>query len=139
MKKLIICLALLAFIVPIGCSSLQIGNEQTQEVIIEIAARNLAYQIAKKNPDIVVPGIAFCRGFLEVTGDKAQTVILLDKAMEYLAERIGGDDLLMADMMTLAKLLGLNLDLPDLSLDIPKLRLVKVAVSGFLSGLELVK
>jgi len=132
MKKYLLLIILAVFLVaPMGCEMVQVKEPQTQEVMVEMAARHLAYHLALAEPEIIAPGLLFCSAFVEAGPDQVNP--LLGQATDYLEGKIGNDLMLLADLKQLAKLLGVNIEMPKI--DIEKHRLLKVAIAGFRNGL----
>jgi len=92
----------------------------------------LAYHLAIHNPEIIMPGLLFCSAFVEAGPEQVNP--MLNKATKYLEGKIGNDPMLLADLKTLSKLLGISVEMP--TIDIEKHRLLKVAITGFRNGLQ---
>jgi len=129
MKKLIVIPFIMIFL--ISCAGIQLND--TQSILGEIAARRLAYSLAKAHPEIIPTGIAICEGMMGSSGDNLNA--LTYKALDLLVMKMGDDPMLQADLLLVLKLTGMgNIDAP-----IPNQALIKQAASAFKVGLEAAK
>jgi len=128
MKKLIVLPMLLIFL--IGCAGIQLND--TQSILGEIAARRIAYSLARSNPEIIGPGIAICDGILKSSGES--TLRLANGAMILLIDTVGDDPMLKADLSTLLSII--NISMPE---KLPDSTILKAAASAFKAGLEAAK
>lgn len=122
MKKLIIILSIFAIT---ACSMVEI--KPVVDLAERIAARRLAYEIAKNNPEIIIPGLAICDRLTASEGQEA--IDLTAYATAELIKLVGDDPMLMADLSDLLSMIEIK---PMGAIDIPKL---KTAAVGFKQGL----
>ncbi|MBU0959808.1 MAG: hypothetical protein KKB31_07715 [Nanoarchaeota archaeon] len=125
MKKFIVLPLLLIFL--IGCAGIQLKQEVT-DVIVTMAARRLAYELAKQDQSIIRPGIIIC-DTLMATEDLKKADEVTAYAIAKLSELIGNDPLLKQDLTDLLSLVEIKITGPP---NLPKL---KNAAAGFKTGL----
>ena len=128
MKKLIVIPFIMIFL--ISCAGIQLND--TQSILGEIAARRLAYSLAKSNPEIILPGLVICDGILKSSGES--TIRLANGALILLIDTVGDDPMLKADLATLLGVI--NISMPE---KLPDSTILKAAASAFKVGLEAAK
>ncbi len=124
MKKLSVLVLIFTLL---ACASVSIQNQ----VIQEIAARRLAFTLAKANPSIIQPGIVACDAIIGAQDIDTATVAA-EFAAEQLSKYVGNDPLLKSDLESIFKTTGINGPKLDLTM-------LKAAAMAFRQGLELAK
>ena len=128
MKKFIVLPLLLIFLLT-GCGIFTI-NPQIETILEQMVARRLAFELAKDNQEIIVPGIAICNVILRAP-DKAMIDVYLQDATKKLTNYVASDPLLQADLLMLLGMITIKTpEGPDLNLII-----LKNAAEGFKTGL----
>ena len=126
MKRLVV-LSIVVFMLA-GCAGIQIKQDVADMVEI-MAARRLAFELAKQDPGIIKPGIIICDSLIgSVDPDETENITLY--AIEKLTEYVGNDPLLKQDLTDLLNII--EIETPGGQIDIPKLK--KIA-TGFKQGL----
>jgi len=128
MRKFIILPVLLIFL--IGCAGIQLND--TQSILGEIAARRIAYSLARSNPEIILPGLVICDGILKSSGES--TARLANNALILLINTVGDDPMLKADLSTLLSVI--NISMPE---KLPDSTMLKSVASAFKVGLDAAK
>ena len=113
-----------------------LDNEATQDALVEISARNLAYYVSRNNPEIIEPGIAFCGAF---EGEGADLHALLHTGLKYLDARVEDNPTLAYDLETLLKLFNIQVIDKEVALTDRQKAMIRLAARAFKQGLELAK
>jgi hypothetical protein len=133
MKRFVVILALVA-LMGIGCVPrvTVTVTPETEEILVEMAARRLAYHTALKMPTVIEPGLALVNAVLEgdSQGDPNKSVALM---IAYFAQEIN-DPLLEQDLNDLMRLMHFTLEMTDEQL--ANMRYVIAAAKGIKRGLE---
>lgn len=138
-EKLIMVCMIMAMGLISGCAStgnvtgLQIKSDSQIQAIAEIAARRLGYQISLKeavNKDTILKYINQMESM-----DDAQVQTLALYGMRYISTKYTGDPLLADDLMSIIKLLGIDLSVQKLNLDGGDIKTLKAIILAFKSGM----
>lgn len=136
MKKLIVMLLSLVFLV--GCGSISL-NESSQEVLIDVAAAEVGYRLGKVNQDKIDEWVKWSNRLLllDAESESIQLVSVLSKGFDKIVE----DSYERMQMQKLIKLF----DMPDIQPpDLPFLsdeyiKQLRIIVNGFRDGLMAAK
>lgn len=109
-----------------------IDNEQVQDALIEVTARRLAYYVARNNPKIIEPGVAFCSAF---EGPQADLGPLLAQGLGYLDKEVAADPLIASDLETVLTLLNIAVVDKDIPLTDRQKALIRIGAKSFKLGL----
>lgn len=138
MKKLILsvlCILVLSFSFMPGCTTTpERLDKETTIAIAEIVSRRAGAYIAQKNPYLVNTAVQYCETLLEQDQDDINAMLL--HGLRFLSDKYTGDPLIADDLVSIIKLLGINLEVPEFSLDDEQFVLVKAMVKAFMVGLQ---
>lgn len=130
MKKLaFLFLAVLMLAFP-GCGSITISDD-TQDVLITVAARRLAYHAGQKYPAIIKPGLAFTKAAIHLNAGEVGPAF--EDAIEWMETELGGDPLLAEDLESVLSLIDFD---PGVVVDSVTLHKIRVGIVAFEAGLE---
>ena len=142
MKRMLFVLLCLVMLAISGCGTNGqpiVNDELVQDALIEVAARRLAYHVARKNPQIIEPGTAFVLAFQSPDGALVDIGPLLAQGINYLDDEIGDDPLLKSDLETILKLLDIAIIDKDIPLTERQIHMVRVGAAAFGLGLQIAK
>ena len=112
-------------------------DDKTQDVLITITARDLAFFVGRNNPKILDPAIAFCAAFAG-----AQTVDLqpmIAHGLTYLDLEVADYPMAKKDLETLLLLFDIQVLNADIPLTPRQVAMVKLAAAAMKEGFEFAK
>lgn len=133
---MIFCI-LLVMAMMAGCATMgtqQDGVDDPQIIIAEILARRIGAAVAAQDPDGVPQAIAFCDALMGL--EDAEVGGMMVYGLQYVSAKYTDDPLLADDLISVLKLLGLDLAQPDVALDGNKLGLARATIAAFKTGLN---
>jgi hypothetical protein len=133
MEKLIGLLLALALIMPFMMSCSTIQQTDTNIAIGEIVARRVGATLAAKHPEIKTQAIAYCDTLLAQSDENISGMVLV--GLRYMGQKYAGDALLGDDLMSIAKLLGVDFTKVNSVLDSDKFALATTMIKAFKVGL----
>ena len=112
----------------------QAGDDENLQVVAEIAARRLGVAFAQKEPELVNKVSEYCDTMLDQEDGRISAMMLY--GLRYLSAKYTGDPLLADDLVSIARLLGINLTQADAVLDESRLAPARVVIAAFQTGLK---
>lgn len=140
MKKLFVLLCLLAMVSACatdGTAPPIVNDEKTQDALITIAARDLAFFVGRNNPKIIDPAIAFCAAFAGAQMVDLQPLIA--QGLTYLDLEVKDYPMAKKDLETILSLLNIQVLNADIPLTPRQVVMVKLAAASMKEGFEFAK
>ena len=119
-----------------GCATVNVTmTPETEEILVEVTARRLAYHVALKMPAVIDPGIQVCDAVLAGSseGDPNKAIATV---ITYLGQQLN-DPLIEQDVKDLMRLMQFDIQMTDEQL--AKMRYVTAAAKGIRLGLEMAR
>src|SRR4030042_3296517 len=98
-----------------GCFGMQIKGDPELSAVAEIAARRIGYLVAQNENANLETIRKYCDYLLIQDDETVQKMAL--HGLRYLATKYTGDPLVADDLVTILKLLGIDLSVHDINLD----------------------
>lgn len=129
MKRLIVLMAMV-ILLP-GCViTMQVKGDDEVTGITEIIARRIGHKVARNESIEKIQYLKEkCDEILEA--DIEDSYPLIENALRYATTQYTGDPLLYDDVMSLCKLFGVDMQAPDIDLDMGELRTFRAGVKAF--------
>ena len=129
MKRLFIGLIAVFMIIGlVACAGL---NQPAEQVVLQIVAQRIGYQVAKNNPAIVPQAKLIAQGVL-ANQNADLSKLALQAAIDALINQFPNDPLLASDIQLIVS--GLNLKIPTAKFDLAALTPI---INAFISGLDI--
>ena len=129
------CLIMLCFT---GCSftmpKWQVLGDEELNPIAEITARRIGWFVAKNENTNIETINKYCNKLTETSTAEINEMTLF--GLRYLADKYAGDPMIADDLMSLVKLLGIDLTTGGISIDPGKERILKAVIQAFQKGLN---
>jgi len=138
-KLLVIVLALftLGACATDGTAPPIVNDEKTQDVLITITARDLAFFVGRNNPKIIDPAIAFCSAFSGAATVDIQPLIV--QGLTYLDLEVTDYPMAKKDLETLLGLFNIQILNADIPLTPRQVAMVKLAAAAMKEGFQFAK
>lgn len=114
-----------------------VQDEQFQDALIQITARNLAFFVGRNNPAILDPAIAFCAAFAGAQAVDLEPLIA--QGLTYLDMEVKDYPLAKKDLETLLILFNIQILNADIPLTPRQVVMVKLAAASMKDGFEMAK
>ena len=140
MKKLLLVgcmISLLSACATDGMAPPIVNDEKTQDVIITITARDLAFFVGRNNPKIIDPAIAFCSAFSGAATVDIQPLIA--QGLTYLDLEVKDYPMAKRDLETLLSLFNIQILNADIPLTPRQIAMVKIAAAAMQEGFQFAK
>ncbi|MCK9281953.1 MAG: hypothetical protein M0P71_15115 [Melioribacteraceae bacterium] len=136
MKRLSVLFILLAMFCLTGCLStgMQIKGDSELSAVAEIAARRIGFFVAQNEKANIETITKYVDLLLTQDDDQLQAMALY--GLRYLSTKYTGDPLLADDLLTVMRLLGVDLSLDEIDLDGGDLKTLRVFAEAFRKGLK---
>lgn len=131
----LVCWIMLVFS---GCSfsipNWQVIGDEELNPIAEMAARRIGQAIAKNANVETINN--YCNDIINEDISDSDMQALTLTGLRYLADKYAHDPMLADDLISIIKLLGVDLKAPELDLDRGKIRLLKALITAFQTGIN---
>lgn len=125
-KKVFVFLLVFLFV---GCGYFHLND--TQSVVLQVAAKRVGYYVGKNNPSHVPMAKVWAQGLISADNDSAMIKAMLKVGIAELAKLAPNEPLMASDVALVAD--SLQLDVPGSQLDITQLQPV---LRAFIEGMD---
>ena len=134
MKNVLMIIVMCFMMMLSGCSFWQIKTTPEINAIAEIAARRIGVYVAQNENTNIATINKYCDQALKADSANLEEMTLF--GLRYLADKYTGDKLLADDLVSVMKLLGVNLEDETMGLDMGEIATLRAIITAFQTGLN---